>query len=284
MTDELTNCQKSWQFILLSCIKNYGDNLKALIKESKMNERTVFRRLFILNKAGLIKKEQSHPFAIYKLTHLGERTDSFLIQSEKEGKLYKQLWDCHNLIVGFTIHSFGNFQFVNTNKRTMVQMNNWNYAREEIGDYVINVQDTKLLKIYCPRRTSTEPDVEFARMYSESTRIAQEYCNRYDMKISPMMVIRKGQKSLHNSEQFAKLFGRFKRDDCWIDASKGTEELEEPQDSNMIESLLQLPKLMNQLAVNQIEFSKNLMTHLEVLQKMSKSLDVMNEKLERLGK
>lgn len=269
-----------WKTLLLQLdqISEYGTNLRRLAEVQNCTKQALNWRLKRLIQRELVKKSQSYPYSIYELTELGKRVKGNLRQSERGTP---SLWKAHNLIIAFPIISYGTFTF--TGRKT-IQMANWFYTREIIRDFVINIQDTGLLKIYCPKRLSTDPDQEFAKLTAEATKIAQDYCNRYDMKLGTVRVIRKGQKSLYNSEKLAKSLGRFSTPELWVDASEGTDELEESQDSHQIEQLLDMPKQMSALMEAHNKLAINLNLHIDVLNKMSNSLDLMNQRLEELGK
>lgn len=239
---------------------------------------------------GLIERIQSYPYSVYKLTSKGERVKEILVQSHPNQN--KHLWKAHNLIIGFKITSFGRFRFTPISSGKIIQMNNWRYMRFEHNGFVVCVQDTGLLKIYCPSRYTTNPDIEFGKMYSEATRLAQEYCDRYDMRLGEIRTIRKGQKSLYNSQKLAEITGRFKRDDIWVDASEGTDELEEPQDSNKIEDLMEMPNritriegLMERQAGLIETYAKHLNAHIPVLKGMDRLLKRLEKALsqKRIG-
>lgn len=214
-----------------------------------------------LVKLGILYHKQSYPYAIYELTSLGQTVKKSLIQSER----IKNLWLCHNLIVGFPIKTFGTFRFIDTKNRKIIPMKNWDYAREQVGEFVINVQTTGLLKIYCPKRYSLIPDQTFGKMYAESQAIAQKYCDRYGMVVEPMKIIRKGHKSLVKSQKIAQILGKLKVNGVWTDESGGTEELEEYQDIYTVEKLFEIPDRIERLEKANDKFTKNLELHYQVL-------------------
>ena len=259
--------------LLLGCISDKL-LLKDIRKKLGKTKQALNYHLQRYRKLGVIKRIQSYPYSIYELTSLGENVKKSLEQSEH----IRALWKAHNLIVGFPILSFGSFNFVDTSRRKLIQMNNWIYAREDHDGHVIHIQDTGLLKIYLPAKYCKDPDVAFGEMYSKATRIGQWYCHKYNMKLRPMKVIRKGMKSLVNSEKLAKIFGRVKLEQMWIDASDGTEELESYQDSYAIENMLKLPEIIETQLVPTLEqFSKNIELHLEVLQEIKKAVKELNK-------
>ena len=275
--------KKKFLFLLLSGIEENGNNISLLsnrLNKSKQSLNYWFKKLI---RQDFIKKTQSYPFAIYELTSLGHRVKQIL-RHDEEGT-YKPLWECHNYEVGFNIYHLGQYHFIETNKRKLIQMNNWHYTMEEVGDFKVQITSTGKMIIHCPRRITREPNNEFVKMGSEAQRIAQDYCNRYNMKLSLMFQVREGQKTLKKSEALAKMIGKFHLGEVWTDNSDGIgEELEEKQSSNKIEELFNMPKQMEALMEAHNKLAVNLNLHIEVLQKMSASLDLMNEKLERLGK
>lgn len=276
--------KEKFLLLLLSCIESDGDNLKQILKKitdvpenHNIQKQHLNYHLQKLKRQGVIKRIQSYPFAIYELTEHGIRVKKMLTQSEGERLNAPLLWRCHNLIVGYPIISYGDFMFSEGRDRKIIHMNNWKYARETFGDFVINIQDTGLLKIYCPEKYTENPEEAFGKMYAEAQHIVQIYCNKYNMKLKKMNLIREGHKELQKSNRIAKVLGRFKADDIWTDASNGTLNMEEHQSSNKIEDLLNLPSQMNKWNSINEKFSKNLELHLEVLQEIRNAI-------KRLGK
>jgi DNA-binding MarR family transcriptional regulator len=256
------------QFLLLLLSGVNEKKPKDIATQLGISKQNLNYHLQKLIKLNILYKEQSYPFAIYRLTDLGERVKNSLRQSENP----KPLWRVHNLIVGFRILNLGSFNFVETTRRKLIRMRNWNYAREEMDGYVINVQDTGLLKIYVPSKYTKDPDLAIGEMISEADRIAADYINRYDMKLQRMEIVRKAEKELQNSEVLAKIFGRIKTDGIYVNESDGFEALEEKQDSYIIEDLLKLPIKVADLEKHLIrqteimdQFSKNIELHLAVL-------------------
>jgi len=278
--------------LLLGCIEQDGDSISKIAKTLGKTKQALNYHLSKQKKAGLIRTIQKYPYSIYVLTDLGKRVKKILIQSEG----VTNLWRCHALIVGYPILSYGDYMFEDTKNRKIIQMVNWKYAREQMGEYIINVQETGLLKIYCPERYSASPDEEFGRMYADVERVAQHYCNKYNMSMERMRVIRVGHKELQDSNQLAKIFGKVKTKDFWVDNSTGTDNLEEKQGTNQIESLLDLPNqmrdivpiinalppLIKQVIENDARFSQNLVTHLEVLKKIGDGIDKLSMVMEEI--
>ncbi|MBU3897064.1 MAG: hypothetical protein KJ697_03995 [Nanoarchaeota archaeon] len=273
-------------FVLLSRIKE-GYTLAQIsecLKKSmnwKRPKQSLNYHLNRLQKTGAIEKVQSHPYAIYKLTPFGDRVQRFLTPSDKQPVLFR----CHNLIVGYGILSFGSFNFINTSTRKIVSMNNWNYAVERDGDFTIHIQDTGLLKIYCPEKTKTDPEKAFQEMYIQAENIAQSYLSRYNMRLGSQRIIRKGHKAIVNSDEISQVFGdNVNLKTIWTDHSTGSLELEESQDENRIENLLNLPadvKELKEHLVQQTGIMSNLTVqierHLEVNNKIGDGLDKFAE-------
>jgi len=187
---------------------------------------------------------QTYPNAIYQLTELGDTVKNILTRGWP-----KTIWRCHSLILGYSVKSFGSFRFIYTSTRRVVPMKNWIYVMEFMeGGFVVHIQSTGLLKIYCPEKTGLNPDELFGAMYEEAGKIASYYIRLHDMKLGPMKIIKKGEKAIVNSQTLAKLIGEGPvTDDVWVDLSKGPEELEEAQDSYELENLLELPKKFENL-------------------------------------
>lgn len=288
--------KKNFLFLLLSGIDDYGNNLRLLSKKLYNDETKLQRLNYWLKKlksVSFIEKNQSHPFAIYSLTPMGQRIKKILRQSEKQPST--PLWRCHALIVGFDIRNLGSFQFTETRHRRMKYMNNWKFAKEEVvdamGKWIINIHSTGLLKIYCPEHYTTEPDTAFARMQNEAYRIAKFYKRNYGMDLSEIKVIRSGHKELVNSEKLASLFGKRTRiADVWVDASTGSSWLEEKQESYAIEDLLKTPQKMdrmekimsNSLVPTLSELSRQIKLHLSVMQKIGTGIDEMKETMKAI--
>ena len=275
--------KQKFLFLLLSGIEENGNNISLLsdkLNKSKQSLNYWFKKLI---RQDFVKKTQSYPFAIYELTSLGQRVKQILRHGE-DGT-YKPLWECHNYEVGFNIYSLGTFHFIETPKRKLIKMKNWHYTLEEVGEFKVQITSTGKMIIHCPRRITREPNNEFVKLGSEAQRIAQNYCNKYNMKLSLMFQVREGQKTLKKSEALAKVLGKFHLGDVWTDNSDGTgEELEEKQSSNKIEQLMDLPEKMDKLMDINTRFATNLELHLSVLNKIGDAIDRLSEKLERLGK
>jgi len=97
------------------------------------------------------------------------------------------------------------------------------------------------------------------------------------MTLGDLRVCRKGEKELLKSEQLAKLLGRVKTDDWFVNASDGEENLEEPDDRFVIENIVsaleetpaRLEKLesgLDKLGPVLEQLTKQLALHLEVEQ------------------
>lgn len=261
---------------LLLLLQNIDDGLtpKAIAKKVGKTKQALNYHLKRMMTLKVIYKVQSYPWAIYKLTDLGVKVKQSLQQSEH----LTTLWRVHNLIVGFRIRNLGTYTFVETTRRKLIQMQNWRYVSEIVDAFVVNVQDTGLLKIYVPEQYSKDPDIAIGEMFSRATHIAQLYCDKFGMRLEPMYVIRKAEKELCKSEALAKIFGRVKLEEMYVNASNGVEALEEPMDSYAIEKLLKLPDVIEKQLTPALEqFSKNIALHLEVLQEMKNTLKKISE-------
>jgi uncharacterized coiled-coil protein SlyX len=184
---------------------------------------------------------------------------------------------------------FGNYKW-NVHKKC--QMNNWFYeedkVKDSIGEWKINIQSTGLLKIYCPEIYHEHPPTAFGMMHDISSRIAEKFRSMYGMKIGLLKVIREGHKELVNSDMLAKLFGKTKIGNVWIDASTGTEWLEAKETDNSLEKLMDMPNrlgLLEDHLVKQTEImdrlSDNIKLHLEVMTNMNETLKKIQESLKR---
>lgn len=267
--------QEKFYFMLLDCIDN-GLSLTQTASKLNLSKPALSYHLRKQRALKTVRRIQSYPYAIYELTSLGKRIKKILVQSEKLTPLFR----CHDLIAGFKILDFGNFNFINTKRRKICKMNNWIYAYEKQGDYVIHIQKTGLLKIYCPEIYSVSPDDAFGKMFARAQGIAQFYCDKYDMKLeADMKVVRKGHKSLLNSNSIGKLLGKVNLKKFWVDESLGSEELEAHHDDYTIESLLSVPKLMKQNIHVMREFTRQIELHLKVLNKINKNQEEFNKLL-----
>jgi hypothetical protein len=268
---------------ILTEIEANGENIQKVAINLKRTPQSLNYHFKKLLSANFIKKEQSYPFAIYRLTPLGERIKIILGQSEG----VSNLWRCHDEIIGFKIEDYGNFSFEN---RKLSPMKNWKYFQETIrdsnGEWGIHVQTTGLMKIYIPEKYHENPDFAFGNMERIATNLGQRYAETYNMKLGLMMKIREGHKELANSEMLAKIFGRTRIGNVWIDNSTGTSWMEETQGENKIEQLLELPERIDKLGnhlVKQTEimdqFSQQMKLHLEVLTEMKNTLIAIKESL-----
>lgn len=257
---------KNLLLILLYGIEAHGDNLKILSEKlnmSKQNLNYYLKRLLDMN---YIKKIQSKPFAIYKLSSTGRVVKkSSHIARKSQSNI--PLWNCHNQVISFKIYDFGKYHFpINTKK-----MNNWHFAQHKTGKFKIQILSTGLIRIYCPPKTSFNPDKAFTELQSQAQKIAQEYCNNYDMKMGFANISREGHKALLNSEPLAKLFGRFKNKELWTDKSDKKLEFEELQSTNYIKEFLSLPSVLKEFLKGFDIYNENIKLHLEVIRKIGEA-------------
>jgi hypothetical protein len=270
---------------ILTEIEQNGENIGKIainLKRTKQSLNYHFKKLL---SANFIKKEQSYPFAIYRLTPLGQRVK--IILGQPEG--VSNLWRCHDLIIGFNIESYGSFSFEN---RKIKPMKNWYYTietiKDSIGEWGIHVQSTNLLKIYVPEKYHESPDFAFGNMERIATNLAQRFAETYSMKLGLMRIVREGHKELANSEMLAKLFGRTRIGNVWVDKSTGSSWMEETQSENKIEKLLETPERIDKLEnhlTKQTEimdqFSLQMKLHLEVLTEMKDTLKAIKESFQK---
>jgi len=222
--------------------------------------------------SGLICKLQDQPFAIYKITEKGRRVKENLVQSERGVKI--AMWRYHNLIVGYKVFTWGSWRF---NDRKKIRMNNWTYQIAEAKNGLqAHIQDTGLLKIYGPKMVGPDAEEMRIRASAQVQDAAQWFADHYDLKLAEPKILRKGQKELLNSEQLAKLVGRVKTGDYWIDASGGDENLEEYEDSYKVENILsnleETPLRLNTIENNQNGIRKDLNELRPVLQELTRQL------------
>lgn len=213
---------------------SYGQRLELITKTLAMSKQNLNYYLRRFVKAGLIEHVQEQPFSIYQITGKGKAVKENLVQSEDPVKTVT--WRYHNLIVGYRIFTWGNFRF---NAKKSVRMNNWSYQILKAKNGLqAHIQDTGLLKIYGPKLYG--PDGEDLRIKA-STMVqdaARYFIDHFDLELQEAKVIRKGEKELLGSQQLAKLIGRVKTDEIYVNASGGDENLEEPDDSFAVENIL----------------------------------------------
>jgi len=227
-------------------------------------------------KLKIIEKICSFPYAKYRITALGNSVKKSLIQPQGTSLLFR----IHNGIIGFQILSFGEFKFITTRDRKIIQMTNWKYARESKGDYIINIQETGLLKIYIPEVLSTNYDESIGQQTAECQRIAQSYADKFNMRFGNLRLIRNFHKELQKSQALAKVIGKYKSEALYVDASNGEENIEEQGNSQAIEQLLDLPRVLNRELIPAIreqaqsnkELAENIKLHLNVLTDMKETL------------
>jgi DNA-binding HxlR family transcriptional regulator len=243
------NQQVKEQFLLLLLYGiEQGLSLSQISKNLNKSKQALNYHLKKMKALNLISVKVSYPFAIYNLTDLGKAVKKILVHNEKSSE---SLFRVHNGIIGFDVVKFGNYRFIDTTARKIISMNNWNYAVEKQEDFIINIQDTGLLKITCPIKFSSYPDQSIAENIAECSRIAQEFCDKYDMKLKSLRIIRRFQKELLHSSELAAIFGHYKNiEKLWIDKSGGTDNLEEYDSSHAIEDILSLPKAIESLKIS----------------------------------
>lgn len=244
--------------------------LALITKTLAISKQNLNRYLKQFRKNGLIQRTQEQPYAIYQLTPKGRAVNYFLVQSQQGNKI--EMWRYHNLIMGYPIRKWGSWKF---KKDDLVPMNNWSYqiAVAENGAQA-HVQDTALLKIYGPEVYG--PDGEEGRITSVTkvSEAARWFIDKYGFELGAPKIVRKGEKELQNSEKLAKLLGRVKTGDFFVNASYGKECLEEKEDSYMLESITEMPRrldhierVLDRFGDTLEKYQKQLELHLEVEQR-----------------
>ena len=231
----------------------------------------------------LIERIQSWPFAVYKLTEKGKLVKEKLVQSEQP---VKTEWRCHNLILGFRILRWGSWNFGAT-----TPMMHWSYQSMKILDCAVHVQTTGLIKVYVPEEIGEDPEAARMRGTARAQEVARWFIDKYDMELSAIIVIRKGEKELLHSQDLAHFLGRIKTDDIFVNASCGDECLEEKYGKNEIERLLDLPKrlddmeriLASELVPSIRELSRQLALHLEVENRIGDGINEFREEVRGLN-
>lgn len=271
-------------FLILQELNKFDDpaaeqRLELIQKKLGMSKQSLN---YYLNKkfipAGIIKKVQSYPYAIYELTPKGRAVKENLGHSEPGVK--RRIWRLHNIIVGFRIRSWGSWKFGKT-----TPMNNWSYQEIRLkSGPIAHVQTTNLLKIYVPEKCGQDPEIMRGQGYAEGQQAAQWFVDKYNLILEPMHTIRKGQKTLLGSKDLAKLFGRVNTNDFFVDASEGEENLEEPEDSfaieHILEGLQETPGRLENLekAVDQNlrpvvqDLARNIALHLDVMRNINTAI------------
>jgi DNA-binding HxlR family transcriptional regulator len=235
-------------FVLLSEINKFENpeemqRLSLISKKIGISKQSLNYYLKKLSNVGLITRTQSSPFSIYVLTEKGRAVKENLVHSEESFKT--NMWRFHNLLLGFNIRSFGTWKFQETKS---VKMMNWFYQQVQMpGGHAVHIQSTGLLKIYCPEMVGDDPEIMRGKAHADAQEVARHFIDKYDMLLEPMRILRKGEKELLGSGDLAKLFGRMKTPDLFINASGGEENLEEKEDSNRIEDLIAMPEKMEEL-------------------------------------
>lgn len=285
----MNSAKANFALKVLEAVEKHGDDMKLIclyLKRSRQNTAYWLRKMRDL---GLLERMQSYPYSIHKLTLFGERCKKNLGQSEKS-----LFWRCHNLIVGFEIKSFGSLDWNIYHRKGMIRpMKNWFYAEEKIkdsiGDWKIHIQSTGLLKIYCPEKYDVDPNKAFGNMEEIAMRIADKYKEKFGLNLGLMKRIRNGHKELVNSEKLAVILGHSRVGDVWIDASTGTERLEESESETTLEDLLSIPKRIQSLETHifkQTEvmdkFSKQIELHLEAINKIGTAIENLEKTVKKL--
>jgi hypothetical protein len=244
-----------------------------------MSNQALGYHIGTLKAKHLIEEVQTRPVALYRLTPFGQRVKEILAQSDTS--LYTKLWRCHNLILGWEIKGFGTWKF---DPKRLKHMKNWAYQELVLKKHKIHVQDTGLLKVYCPEiYAEHNADEGFDKAVEIAQKVVAYIQSRYSLELGERYRIRNGQKELIGSEKLAEMIGHVKVGGVFIDISdKQNRRLEADQDNYDLEALMSLPKKIEQIVEFQHEnakitndFAKNIELHLDVLNKQSNALEAI---------
>lgn len=311
-----------WILNLFDQIKKNPNGTNSLAKRIGMKPSKFAYWASKLEDSGWIEKSQSYPYAIYSITPIGEQIQKKLVQSENRD--LKPYWRCHARIMGFKSEmSDEKWKYIKSRFKKVAKMTNWEFVHEivktDIGKFKIHIQQTGTFKIYCPVKYTDNKRETWAEIDQKAREIADKYCENWELDKKPLETIRKGEEELVGSEMIAKLFGKVKMDDVWVDKSTGTEWLEEKEGSDRIERLIDMPDsiqtIQNDLKAmkdrsrqletfvgsvqeqnalisdNLVKFSKYLAQHIELMAKAERRIEtterenqIIRKRLEERGK
>jgi predicted transcriptional regulator len=213
---------------------NNEQRLESITKTLAMTKQNLNYYLQRFVKMGLIEHIQEQPYSVYLITGKGLAVKENLVQSEKGVKTVT--WRYHNLVGLYKIFTWGSWRF---SDRKKVPMNNWNYQIVKAPTGLsAHVQDTGTIRIYGPKLYGQDGEVLRIKATAMIQETARWFVDHFDMQLSDIKICRKGEKELLKSQQLAKLLGRVKTDEIFVNASGGDENLEEPDDSFAVENLL----------------------------------------------
>lgn len=278
-----------WILNLFSEIEKNPNGTNSLAERVGMKPSKFLYWASKLQDSGWIEKSQSYPYASYSITPVGQQIRKNLVQSEN--RPFSDYWRIHAKIVGFRINNIQDrWDHIKSKfgEKRLSKMTNWEFVSEriktDIGEFKVHIQSTGLMKFYCPIKYTYDKRRSWAEIEEKARQIAIKYSENWQIDIGPMEIVRKGEEELVGSELIAKMFGKIKTDDIYVDASTGTEWLEEKEGSNSIERLLQMPKSVEAMS-NEIktlrEEKDHFKRHLEVL---TQGQAMISESLEMFGK
>jgi len=267
-------------------ISRNQDDLKAVQKSLNISKQSLQYYLKRLKRLGFLEKVQSYPFAVYSLTPMGARVKEIIVQSDASKTF--GAFRVHAKIIGFPIKDFGSFKF----SQKAVQMRGWSFEMVRLNyggkQWTAHIQSTGLLKLYAPEIYTDSPDAAITQLSCTASRIAQDFERIYGMKVGEAIAIRPAHKELVRSEALAKLIGKGKFGELWVDNSTGTDWVEEGENSHKIEELFAMPAAVVALGnhiVAQTEimdqFSRQMALHLDVLTDMKETLKKIREELSK---
>jgi len=271
-------------FTILDGIKK-GLTRQTLCKQLNIKNSTLSYHLAKMKHSRLIEQVYSYPSSFYNISSKGEQIREIIVQSvdmsQNDRNLYKRsTFRIHNVILAWEIESFGSFAF---NEKLWKSMKGWHFQKFNIDDHAIHIQDTGLIKIYCPEIYTNDPPTALAQVYEKANKIANYLASRDNMKIKPMKVIREAHKELVGSEKIAEILGYQKVNKVWIDNSTGSKCLEESQSSNDLEALIQMPKFLDEKLVPVIEqLTEQITLHLAVMNEMKDTMKDIREGLKEM--
>lgn len=273
-------------------MKREPKSLQALLNSIERGEtRNIMRKLLDITNTGLGKKlhdligiglieeVQKRPYALYRLTPLGYRVNQFLAQSDMG--VHKTLtFRCHNLIVGWQIKDWGSWQF---NPKLWKDMRNWHFQELVIKGHKIHIQESGLLKIYCPEVYASNADEGFDRAVEEAKKVANYVASKYGMGLENYHRVRNGQKEAIGTEKLGQFIGHMKLGGVWVDISdKQNRRLEADQDNHDLEKLFAMPDEMKELREVLSGLKQHWDIHLPLMQHTDKVLGEIRDAIKEL--
>lgn len=249
-------------FNLLSWIER-GESRQTMCKLLNFSNQRLQWHISSLKAKGLIEEVQNKPISLYRLTPLGNRIKEMSTQSDTN---FYTCWRVHNLIVGWEVKGWGSWKF---NPTFLKDMKNFKFQELVLKGHKIHIQDSGLIKIYCPEVYAANADDGFDRAVQEASKVAEYIASKYDMQLGERYRIRSGHKEKIGSEKIGEFLGHLKIGGVWVDASTGSRRLEADQDNYDLEKLLAMPNIIENKLIPAIEqHSHDIQLHLSVLNEM----------------